>query len=261
VKVRALLHAGRVGHALAFTLAVTAAVAGCGGGHRAALPDQHFPLPVLTRHGTEIGRSSWYGPKFHGHPTANGEIYDQHAMTCAHRSLPLGTWIEVRDVATGRRARVRVNDRGPYVQGRVLDLSYAAAKALGMVERGVIDVEILVISPQYDEWPIVRYAVQLGAFRDRLEAQQLSERARDEGARPIITVRGASPPLYHVRLGPYADRPVAAAVVRKLRRNGFHAVIIEEAPQPRRSSDTARALQRHDARAQTSAQASTAHAK
>ena len=94
----------------------------------APLVEREYPPPKLTARGTEIGRCSWYGPGFHGKPTASGEIYDQNAMTAAHRTLPLGTLVEVTDLASGRRVRVRVNDRGPYHAERVLDLSYGAVR-------------------------------------------------------------------------------------------------------------------------------------
>jgi rare lipoprotein A len=93
------------------------------------------------------GRASWYGEAHHGKPTASGEPYDMHAMTAAHRTLPLGTWLLVENARNGKTVRVRVNDRGPYVDGRVLDLSLAAARVLGGVGEGVMRVRYRVIDP------------------------------------------------------------------------------------------------------------------
>ncbi len=90
----------------------------------------------------QLGTASWYGPGFHGKQTANGEIYDQNKLTAAHRSLPLGTEVEVTHVKNGKSVELRVNDRRPYVGGRVIDLSRAAAIELGMKERGVATVKI-----------------------------------------------------------------------------------------------------------------------
>ncbi|MGH8645658.1 MAG: septal ring lytic transglycosylase RlpA family protein [Gammaproteobacteria bacterium] len=90
----------------------------------------------------QTGKASWYGPGFHGEQTANGEIYDQNEHTAAHRSLPLGTDVEVTNVKTGKSVELRINDRGPYVKGRVIDLSRAAAKDLGIKEKGVATVNI-----------------------------------------------------------------------------------------------------------------------
>jgi rare lipoprotein A len=91
------------------------------------------------------GRASWYGEPHHGRPTASGEIFDMHSLTAAHRSLPLGTRLLVTNVANGRSVVVRVNDRGPYRRGRMLDLSYAAARALHAIEPGVITVRVALV--------------------------------------------------------------------------------------------------------------------
>lgn len=93
----------------------------------------------------EVGLASWYGEPHHGQPTASGEVFDMTRLTAAHRTLPLGTRLRVMNLANGRIVRVRVNDRGPYVTGRVLDLSREAARALDMVERGVVPVKLDII--------------------------------------------------------------------------------------------------------------------
>lgn len=92
----------------------------------------------------ELGtmKASWYGPKFHGKNTANGEIYDQHAFTAAHKKLPFGTMLKVTNKDNGKSVIVRINDRGPYIKGRQLDLSKSAALALGMMDEGVIKVNV-----------------------------------------------------------------------------------------------------------------------
>jgi rare lipoprotein A len=94
---------------------------------------------------SEKGLASWYGPKYHGRTTASGEPYDMHEMTAAHRTLPFGVLVEVTDLDTRRKVRVRINDRGPFVEGRIIDLSYAAARELGIVERGMARVRIVVV--------------------------------------------------------------------------------------------------------------------
>lgn len=93
--------------------------------------------------------ASWYGPKFHGKRTANTETYDQLALTAAHKTLPFGTMLRVTNPRNGKQVIVRVNDRGPYVKGRDLDLSKGAAMKLGMVDKGVIKVQIEKLVPQY----------------------------------------------------------------------------------------------------------------
>ncbi len=93
----------------------------------------------------QVGKVSWYGGKFHGRRTANSEVFNQNALTAAHKTLPFGTVVEVRDTKTNKTIRVRINDRGPYVKGRILDLSKAAATALGIKDKGVANIELTIV--------------------------------------------------------------------------------------------------------------------
>jgi rare lipoprotein A len=120
-------------------LAAALGVAGCSVFH-------HEPAPPPVVGGVQLGVASWYGPGFHGNRTANGEIYDQYELTVAHPSLPLGTRAVVTNLSNGRAVEVRINDRGPSVEGRIIDLSFAAAKELGAVPSGTVPVRIRVIS-------------------------------------------------------------------------------------------------------------------
>jgi rare lipoprotein A len=101
-------------------------------------------LPADRTGRVETGLASWYGGKFHGRTTASGEVYDMYALTAAHKTLPFGTVVEVTNLENGRSLRVRINDRGPFVDGRIIDLSYAAAKRLDMVRDGVVRVKLVV---------------------------------------------------------------------------------------------------------------------
>jgi len=130
----------RVRQAWALVLACGVSVSAC-----TVLPKGQADLDVSIK---ERGIASWYGEDFHGWMTANGEIYDMEAFTAAHRTLPLGTWVLVTNVENGRQVRVRVNDRGPYLYGRVLDLSLAGARMLDMVDSGVAAVQIEVVGDQ-----------------------------------------------------------------------------------------------------------------
>ena len=128
------------------------------GSTSAAAPGARTPLDVPDSLGTgqspvdttglkelERGQASWYGPRFHGRRTASGERYDQHALTAAHKTLPFGTVVRVRSLVTGRQVDVRVTDRGPFVRGRVIDVSRAAAEALGMMGLGIKQVSLHII--------------------------------------------------------------------------------------------------------------------
>lgn len=109
------------------------------GGQSSAL----LPAPIeASPHKRLEGKASWYGPRFHGRKTASGEIFNQHELTAAHRSLPFGTRVRVTNLKNGRSVVVRINDRGPYAKGRLIDLSRAAAKHLGMLDSGVAQVRL-----------------------------------------------------------------------------------------------------------------------
>ncbi len=120
-------------------------VCGLTAGACTVLPKGQVDLDVSMK---ERGIASWYGEDFHGWLTANGETYDMEALTAAHRTLPLGTWVLVTNVENGRQVRVRINDRGPYLYGRVLDLSLAGARVLDMVDSGVAAVQLEVVGDQ-----------------------------------------------------------------------------------------------------------------
>lgn len=105
------------------------------------------PAPVRKVHTgeTEDGIASWYGHPYHGRKTANGEVYDQNGLTAAHRDLPFGVWVEVKNKKNSKKIDVRINDRGPFVAGRIIDLSRAAAQELDMIGPGIVPVRIKVI--------------------------------------------------------------------------------------------------------------------
>lgn len=96
------------------------------------------------------GKASYYGSKFHGRLTASGEVFDQNEMTCAHRTLPFGTMLKVKNLTNGKEVIVEVNDRGPFCEGRIVDLSRAAAEKIGMINKGVVKVEVVEFNPEED---------------------------------------------------------------------------------------------------------------
>ena len=115
----------------------------------------------------ERGQASWYGPRFHGRRTASGERYDMYALTAAHKTLPFGTLVRVRSLVTGREVEVRINDRGPFSAGRVIDVSQAAAEALGMLGLGVKNVQLLVPESTPEAAPLERPASKAPRKRRR----------------------------------------------------------------------------------------------
>jgi len=145
----------------------------CGG---AAPRPPYFPgYPVGY---SERGVASWYGPGFHGNKTANGERYDMYKLTAAHRTLPLGSVAVVRSLSTGRHVTVRINDRGPFARGRILDLSLAGAHALGMTGTGTDQVELRVVGYQGRTADMGVLRIQVGSFADHENAVNLLERLK-----------------------------------------------------------------------------------
>ena len=164
--------------------------AGCAGGPPpATAPDVGW---------SETGIASWYGPGFHGRQTANGETYDMEEMTAAHKELPFNTWVQVESLDNGRTVEVRINDRGPFVDGRIIDLSRAAARQIDMLGSGIARVRMVVVRIS----DLMKCsAVQVGAFRNRENARALVDRMRSAGE-PVFTEEG-SDGLTRVILGPY----------------------------------------------------------
>jgi rare lipoprotein A len=163
------------------------------------------PLPRNTKPiYVETGLASWYGPPYHHHRGANGEIYDQNALTAAHRTLPMNSVVRVTNQTTGHAVVVRITDRGPFVEDRVIDLSLAAAKAVDVWRPGTARVKVEVLSAPSPIAEGGRWCVQIGAFQDENEARKLKERLQDhyEGAN-VIQFTG--PTGQWVRLRPPGD--------------------------------------------------------
>lgn len=125
---------------------------------------------------TEIGRASWYGPPYHNRRGSNGEIYNMHAMTAAHRTLPLGSVVRVTNLKTGHSALVRITDRGPFIPGRILDLSLAAARKLDVYQPGVAEVKVEVMQAPASLDSGGKWAVQIGGFPHEKEAAKVADR-------------------------------------------------------------------------------------
>ena len=138
--------------------------------------DEEITLPADTKPlFTEIGMSSWYGAPYHNRRGSNGEIYNMHAMTAAHRTLPLESIVRVTNLKTNHSALVRITDRGPFVEGRILDLSYAAAKKLDVWQPGIAEVKVEVMQTPAPLSAGGRWAVQIGSFEHQKEATELAD--------------------------------------------------------------------------------------
>ncbi len=207
------------------TILLALSVAGAGG---CAIHPQLPPQPGKP----QVGVASWYGPGFHGQLTSNGEVYDQHELTAAHPTLPLGTLVRVTNLDSGRSVDVRVNDRGPFVKGRAIDLSHAAAQRIGMLGPGTAPVRIDVLERPPGGFARVAYCVQVGAFREEEKARTLRADLVDQYERVYISaVLTRADRVYRVRVGPYPDRADAERRAGELQRSGLAGIVAEE-PQP-----------------------------
>ena len=189
------------------------------------------PAPVPPSQLTSVtGVASWYGPGFHGHRTSSGAVYDQEELTAASTLFPLGTHLLVTNLANGRAVEVSVNDHGPYVKGRQIDLSHKAARVLGMIGPGTAHVRMDVLAtpaggPAIGE----RFFVQVGSFADagnaRLVQQRLAVAYPDVH---IETAEAGSIRYYRVRMGAFMNRQEAESRAIRVASYGYPAVIITE---------------------------------
>jgi rare lipoprotein A len=204
------------------------------------------------------GVASWYGRDFHGLATSSGETYNMNAMTAAHTTLPLPTWVEVTNLVNGKRVVVKVNDRGPFVDNRLIDLSYAAATQLDMVGTGTTRVEVRAIPPPSRDAqrsatvaaatetlaspqpavgaanaPVERMFVQVGAFSQHDNAERLAARLRASGfANPTVVSEADTRKMHRVWLGPIRDSQEFDQLNARLRAIGVSGsrLVVENTP-------------------------------
>jgi rare lipoprotein A len=193
-------------------------------------PSRLAPPPLPPQVTSVVGIASWYGPGFHGHRTSSGAVYDQEDLTAASTLFPLGTHLLVTNLANGRAVEVIVNDHGPYVKGRQIDLSHKAAKVLGVIGPGTARVRMDVLAtpaggPAIGE----RFFVQVGSFAD--SAKALRMRQRLAAAYPdvqIETAEAGANTYYRVRMGAFLNRDEAESRAARVASSGYSAVIITE---------------------------------
>ncbi|MFC1886144.1 septal ring lytic transglycosylase RlpA family protein [Thermodesulfobacteriota bacterium] len=201
------------------------------------------PIPHATDF-HQRGDASWYGKKFHGKKTSSGEVYNMHAMTAAHKTLPLQTYVRVHNMNNDRKIDVRINDRGPFVRGRIIDLSYAAAKQLGVVGPGTAPVEIMALGmadtslrqPQAKRSyrPVDYYkgnfTIQVGAFKIKRNAERLKQNLDKAYQNAHITeYQSENGTFYRVRVGHSTTLEQAVEYEADLIQKGYtEAMVIAE---------------------------------
>ncbi len=170
----------------------------------------------------EEGVASWYGGKFHGRLTANGEIFNTHEFTAAHKQLPFNTIVKVTNLSNGKTVEVRINDRGPFVEGRIIDLSYAAAVELDMISTGTAPILLEVENMEALE---VRFTIQVGAYRNLENATAMKRKLEENGFSPKASLNNKG--ITRIIL---ADIPEAETMVyaRKLEQLGIRNILIKQ---------------------------------
>jgi rare lipoprotein A len=153
---------------------------------------KYYPIPSSAGY-VDTGIASWYGRKFHGRRTSNGERYDMYAETAAHKTLPMNTMLLVKNLENGREMVVRINDRGPFVRGRILDLSYGSARKLGIIQKGTAKVRITAMASSQNgmyanvpDYNVGEFYVQIGAFKEKRNALRLQGRFTSAGHTVVI---------------------------------------------------------------------------
>jgi rare lipoprotein A len=192
----------------------------------------HSPYTVLGKTYTvlpsskgyhERGLASWYGSKFHGRRTSSGEVYDMHLATAAHKSLPLPTYVEVTNLDNGRKMTVKVNDRGPFHKGRIIDLSYAAAIKLGVDKTGTARVDVRAIDVKNSKRSAAKLSdgtfLQVGAYSKRKAAKHMAGQMEAARLKPVSVQKSRG--LYKVWLGPYATESEIEASIRRVVELGY----------------------------------------
>ena len=177
--------------------------------------------------------ASWYGPDFHGKPTSSGEIFNMYALTCAHKEYPFGTRLEVTNISNNKTVNCIVNDRGPFVEGRDLDLSYAAAKEIGLIEQGIGNVRVEYTGRDTSYIKEVRYlsdigtfTIQVGSFREFSNAKRLKMALELKYNRVYITkveIDGSS--YYRVRVGKFYIKDEVYCLAKTLADEGYDVLV------------------------------------
>ena len=213
-------------------LVLIVATSACAKRARVQIPDPG--VVMASSEGTEVdGRASYYGDPYHGRATANGETFDKNKMTAAHRTLPFNTWVRVENQLNGQRVDVRINDRGPFVGGRVIDLSEGAARRIDMIRSGVVPVRLEIIREAAGGTSgraitqDVFYVIQLGAFESEQAAQNLRRRFASKYTGIYVDSPTGESPLYKVRIGRALLRDARFVQDLLKREDDFDSIVVQ----------------------------------
>lgn len=207
-------------------VACALALAACAKRHIAQVPTAHPPIAAVPPKSGETGLASWYGHPYHGRPAADGEIYDMETLVAAHRTLPFGTWVRVTNLGNAKTVDVRVIDRGPFVDGRIIDLSHAAAEKIELIGPGIAHVRLDILSAPVTQGAATFYGVQVGAFADRARAEQVRSAMENRYGTARLVVRQGSPPLWRVLVGRETSESGAQQLEQRLGGEVDHCFVV-----------------------------------
>jgi rare lipoprotein A len=209
-------------------LSIAIFAAGCSTYRPPPPPPLAPPPPPAAHPATVVGVASWYGPGFNGHPTASGQIYNQDELTAACNAFPLGSHLMVTNLANGRSVEVLVNDRGPFAKGRKIDLSYKAARTIGMIGPGTTRVSLEALDGAMPETAL-RYYVQVGSFTHPEAAEELRENLiRRYPDVQIYQLDTGNRRYYRVRMGAFLTREQAVERAQEAAGLGLPMIIVSE---------------------------------
>jgi len=196
----------------------------------------YYPLPSSEGY-VEKGTASWYGRQFHGRKTSNGEVYDMYEQTAAHKTLPMNTQVLVENLENGREMVVRINDRGPFVKGRIIDLSLTAARKLAIIDQGTAKVKVTALGEArtyrqgnrevarflpHQDFQQGDFYVQIGSFTNKNNALQLQKKMKQQGNNVVISQFGRGDSrFYRVQVHAGSTLTVARNMETELNRNGY----------------------------------------
>jgi rare lipoprotein A len=209
---------GRHASILAFlVLPVSFWLSGCAHHRHVARATAPAPTAPSQIPAVETGLASWYGHPYHGRAAADGEIYDMEKLTAAHRTLPFGTWVRVTNLTNTKSVDVRIIDRGPFIDGRIIDLSHAAAQVIDMIGPGAAQVQLDVLSVPFSTPSTNWFAVQAGAFADKDRAEKLRASLEREYGPARLVLRPGTPALWRVLVGREPNEQAAGGLASRVR--------------------------------------------
>lgn len=185
------------------------------------LPSSPKPMINVPVGYTETGIASWYGEPYHGRRAANGEVFDMHQLTAAHKTLPFGTWVSVQNLINSRKVEVRITDRGPFVDGRIIDLSRKAAQEISLIGPGISRVRLTVIPPPKGQ-TIERYGVQVASLTDDKKATTIQNELRKKGINAQVLPRDGN---FRV-IAPAGTEPEARILASRIRSLGHRPLVV-----------------------------------